>query len=398
MKKIIKSLSILFVFLLIINYVKVRAIECNTNAQLITQQQIDEFDNQCVKPLRTQINTLSQQIQFMNNQIYLTTVQINQTEQKIVSTGKEIDLLGSRIEGLDQSLDYLSKQLIERIVIGYKKKPLSLFSLLLDNDNANDFLNQVKYLKTAQTNNQKLLYTVQETKTNAEEQKKLREEKKTELDKLTETLNYQKQSLDNQKVQKQRLLADTQSDEKVYQRRLADAQRELSQVRGAAIVLQDATPIQVKKGEFIGLQGNTGYSFGDHLHYGIYNYSSISQISTGDWYHNNWADPSEILSSKTVKWDTGCESSSFRTIGNGNFEWPMDPSAISQGSGITCYSNTYYRGNPHPAWDMWGPIGTSIRASEEGKAYFCRNCLGDGGNGVFIFHPNGKMTLYWHLQ
>ncbi|MBI5123222.1 hypothetical protein HZA75_05175 [Candidatus Roizmanbacteria bacterium] len=361
------------------------------------QKKINEYQEK-LQQLKQQKNTLSSQIQYMDTQIYLTGLQISATEQKIVETEKEINLLGSRIEGLDQSLDYLSKLLIKRIVEGYKKRPFSVFSLILDNKNANDFLNQVKYLKTAQTNNQKLLYTVQETKTNAEEQKKLREEKKTELDKLTEALNYQKQSLNNQKVQKQKLLADTQNDEKIYQRRLSDAQRELSQVQGAARVLQDATPIQVKKGEFIGLQGNTGYSFGDHLHYGIYNYSSITQISTGNWYYANWVDPSEMLSSKTVRWDTGCESSSSRTVGNGNFEWPIDPSAISQGSGITCYSNTYYRGNPHPAWDMWGPIGTSIRASEEGKAYFCRNCLGDGGNGVFIFHPNGKMTLYWHLQ
>ncbi len=393
-KKITTVILFFIIFFSVFSLKYIYSAECDNK---IGTEKISCYETK-LQQLKQQKNTLSSQIQYMDTQIYLTGLQINQTEQQIVSTGKEIELLGSRIEGLDQSLDYLSKQLIKRIVEGYKKRPFSVFSLILDNKNANDFLNQVKYQKTAQTNNQKLLYTVQETKTNAEEQKKLREEKKIELDKLTETLNYQKQSLDNQRGQKQKLLADTQNDEKNYQRRLADAQRELSQVRGAASILQDATPIQVKKGEFIGLQGNTGYSFGDHLHYGIYNYSSISQISTGDWYHNNWVDPSEILSSKTIRWDTGCESSFSKTIGNGNFEWPMDPSAISQGSGITCYSNTYYRGNPHPAWDMWGPMGTSIRASEEGKAYFCRNCLGDGGNGVFIFHPNGKMTLYWHLQ
>lgn len=394
MKKITVVIIFFIIFLSIFSLKYIYSAECDNK----TGTEKISCLEQKLQQLKQAKNTLSSQIQYMDTQIYLTGLQISATEQKIAETEKEINLLGSRIEGLDQSLDYLSKLLIKRVVEGYKKRPFSVFSLILDNKNANDFLNQVKYLKTAQTNNQKLLYTVQETKTNAEEQKKLREETKIKLDKLTEILNYQKQSLDNQKVQKQRLLVDTQSDEKVYQRRLADAQRELSQVRGAAIILQDATPVQVKKGEFIGTQGNTGYSFGDHLHYGIYNYSSISQISTGDWYHNNWIDPSEILSSKTVKWETGCESSSSRIVGNGNFDWPMDPSAISQGSGITCYSNTYYRGNPHPAWDMWGPIGTTIRASEEGKAYFCRNCLGDGGNGVFIFHPNGKMTLYWHLQ
>jgi len=191
------------------------------------QKKINEYQEK-LQQLKQQKNTLSSQIQYMDTQIYLTGLQISATEQKIVETEKEINLLGSRIEGLDQSLDYLSKQLIQRIVEGYKKKPLSIFSLLLDNKNANDFLNQVKYLKSAQNNNQKFLYTVQETKTNYEEQKKLREEKKTELDKLTETLNYQKQSLNNQKVQKQKLLTDTQNDEATYQRLLTQAKAQLA--------------------------------------------------------------------------------------------------------------------------------------------------------------------------
>ena len=191
------------------------------------EKKISEYQTK-LQELKQQKNTLSSQIQYMDTQIYLTGLQINQTEQQIVSTGKEIDLLGSRIEGLDQSLDYLSKQLIKRIVIGYKKKPLSLFALLLNNKNAYDFLNQVKYLKTAQTNNQKLIYTVQETKSNAEEQKKHREEKKIELDRLTERLGNQKIALDNQKGQKERFLADTQNDENIYQNLLTQAQAQLA--------------------------------------------------------------------------------------------------------------------------------------------------------------------------
>jgi peptidoglycan hydrolase CwlO-like protein len=191
------------------------------------QKKISEYQTK-LQQLKQQKNTLSSQIQYMDTQIYLTALLINQTEQKIVSTEKEIEELGSRIEGLDESLDYLSKLLINRIVEGYKKRSFSVFNIIFDNNNANDFLSQIKYLKTVQDNNQKLIYTVQETKSNAEEQKKLREDKKVELDKLTETLNFQNQSLNNQKIQKQKLLNDTQSDETTYQRLLALAQAQLS--------------------------------------------------------------------------------------------------------------------------------------------------------------------------
>jgi len=191
------------------------------------QKKITEYQAK-LSQLRQQKNTLSQQIQYMDTQIYLTTLQIESTEQKITSTQKEIDILGTRIEGLDESLNTLSKLLIQKIVEGYKQRTISLFSLLFDSQNANELLTKIKYVKTARDNNQKLLLQVQEAKSNYEEQKKLREEKKVELNQLTQTLNSQKQSLNSQKVQKQKLLADTQNDEANYQRLLAQAQAQLA--------------------------------------------------------------------------------------------------------------------------------------------------------------------------
>jgi len=156
-KKITTFILFFVIYLSIFSQKYLYAAECDNKTG---SEKINCLE-QKLQQLKQEKNTLSSQIQYMDTQIYLTSLQINQTEQKIISTGKEIDLLGSRIEGLDQSLDYLSRQLIERIVIGYKKKPFSIFSLLFDNENANDFLNQVKYLKAARDNNQKLLYTVQ---------------------------------------------------------------------------------------------------------------------------------------------------------------------------------------------------------------------------------------------
>ncbi len=86
--------------------------------------------------------------------------------------------------------------------------------------------------------------------------------------------------------------------------------------------------------------------------------------------------------------------------GSGGFAWPMSTSSlhITQNYGHTCYSDIYYKGNPHPAYDMYNNSNIVVTAVDDGKAYFCRSCTGDGANGVFIFHPNGKMSLYWHLQ
>ncbi len=208
------------------------SIDCNpdTSVSGLNENDLKALVDLCSKKvgdLRNQANTLSSQIQYMDTQIYLTGLQIRDTEQKIISTQKEIETLGTRIEGLDSSLNYLSKLLINKIVEGYKQRSVSLFTILLDSISADDLINRIKYLKTARQKNQNLLIQVQETKTNFEEQKTLREEKKVELDQLTQTLNNQQLALNTQKGQKQKLLADTRNDEDTYQRLLSRAQAQL---------------------------------------------------------------------------------------------------------------------------------------------------------------------------
>jgi peptidoglycan hydrolase CwlO-like protein len=191
------------------------------------QNKIKEYSSK-LDSLRQQKSSLSSQIQVFDTQIYLTGLQITDTEQKIVDTQKEIEVLTSRIEGLDSSLNYLSKLMLQRVVDGYKRQNVTVFDMLLDSNGANELVNKLKYYKTAQTNNEKLLLQVQETKVNFEDQKKIREDKKVQLDKLSTLLDDQKTALDSQKAQKQQLLAQTGNDETTYQRLLANAQAQLA--------------------------------------------------------------------------------------------------------------------------------------------------------------------------
>ncbi len=230
MRKILAFILILFTIYIL--PIKILAIECDSNPtsnEIELEQKIIACQ-QKVTNLKTQSQTLSSQIQYMNSQIYLKTLKIQETEEKISKTTSEIEKLGEKIEGLDTALNSLINQWRNRVADSYKKRTdsLSFINIILDSDNVFDLFNQYKYLKTAQENNRKILIQVQSTKQNFEDQKKLREDKKKQLDDLNIILAQQKIELNSQKISKEKLLSDTKNDEKTYQTLLTQAQQQLS--------------------------------------------------------------------------------------------------------------------------------------------------------------------------
>lgn len=349
----------------------------------------------------SQRESMTSQVMYLTTKIELTATKMIQTKAKIVDLEKEIEALGGKIEKLEDSLTNITRVFLDRIVATYKYADVPYLSLMLTSRNASDVVSRYKYVQTVQNHDRRILFQLQNSKINFEDQKQLREDKKVELDSARKQLEKEEKVLEVQKKEKELFLETTKNSEVKYQQELSAARKEAEGIEKAASILSSAgVPKHVNRGDAIGLMGNSGFSTGAHLHFSLYNLKEADLNKFN--FDSGTENPFGVLVSREMPFEaSSCDdvSPSQRTrksVGSGSWEWPLRDATISQ-----CYGHTpwswRYRSGIHNGVDMWDDGDITIRAVESGNAYTYRGGQ-SAGNGVFLFHDNGKMTLYWHLQ
>jgi peptidoglycan hydrolase CwlO-like protein len=204
--------------LLLCYFVTLSLVYADTASDLSAK--ITEYTNK-ISTLQTQAKSLSEQIAIYDWQIQLAQLKISQSEDQIAS-------VSARINTLEEKLRDRSKLLANQIVQAYKRGPSDYLQILFGPNKVSQLIAKFKYDQIVQTQNRKFLYETQMVQTSYAEQKVLIEESRKKL-------QSQKVALNSYRIERDRLLKQTQSSEANYQKLLVQAKAELDSLKSFAL-------------------------------------------------------------------------------------------------------------------------------------------------------------------
>jgi murein DD-endopeptidase MepM/ murein hydrolase activator NlpD len=216
----------------------------------------------------------------------------------------------------------------------------SYVQILASYNSFSDLYNELHSLQTIEEDVGKSIKSIRVAKEDLQLRKKQTEDKKAEIVVLEQTLEEQKNDLDDQKAVKQRLLSQTRSSEKIYNSLLSSLKNQYQQTENEISVIEKQVRSKLTEKQRIEL------------------------LQGADATKLSWPTPSHRITAYFHDPDYP-----FRYI----FE--------------------------HPAIDIRAPQGTIIRAAASGYVAQSRRCSTSSCYAyIMIIHNDGISTLYGHMS
>lgn len=315
---------------------KIEAIdrEIKEYAQKITQTQGES------STLKTTLNALELSRKKLVKQIDSTNLKIKLTSNGIENTKTKITLTEVTIDNNRAGL----AELIKSQYTNEKSLPL-LMQVVTPNAKISDVIDEVKRSQDLSSSIQIHLSDLKSAQNSLVETKTEFEVQKTALEKLQNNLTDQRYLVEQNKVEKSKLLVATNNKESAYQQQLADKKKKKTQLETEVL-----------------------------------DYESKIQALV--------------------------DVSKLPKYGKGVLKYPVDDVKITQYFGTTAFSTKnpqVYNGMGHNGVDFGVPVGTSVYSSASGVVIGTGDtdiqCSGVSyGRFVLIKHSNGLTTLYAHLS
>ena len=382
-RKILLPLVLLALFLM------ASFVHADSETDRLVQEKTKELDK-LIELQKQRITQKQEQAKTLKEEISRLEAQIKDVEQKISSinrdkenTQKDIDIINNDIKLTELNLKKEQEKLKKGIALIYERGNAGFIEVLASSSSVSSFLDQEKYLLAVNEDIASSVKKIRDIKTTLDQKRKKLEIKKQQQESLKAEQERAQQDLQGSIMAKDKLLEETKGDERMYQQFLDQALNDREQVSNMILAISSGASPQaiglsysgaraghrVYRGEVIGRLGNTGFSSGPHLHFGVYQ-------SKYD------VDPMPLLTTNVLS-------------------FPASGTTITQG-----FLGTFSHKGRGPGWpggiDFSGPEGIPVRAAKEGTIIF--DGVGpkgiDSGFGhyVIIDHHNGFLTLYGHLR
>ena len=363
--------------------------------------------------------TLNERISYTERKIQESEIEIRRIEIEIETKNVEIRMMErdigetqDKIASVQQEAQKLKASISKRLSISYKYSFMNPLELLVQAQDFDHLLRKMKYLIDTRRSDRELLADMNNKGVVLDAEERVLGRSKLDLEKARVDVENKKTDLYNerqnlaaQKNEQSRLLALSQQREASYEEQLDQieaAQNQVTQQISAIIRQmyergQIAVDRAVKRGEIIGFQGYTGFTYGSHLHLEVYNSNGarINPFSLGYF--------------------TG--GSLWSPVGSGAYHQPLDGGVLTQTfhsvhPAIDLQSQTHgdqtgdkYYGHEIRCLGMlrragyYNTRGTGapIRAITDGyvSKVYTDVC---GGKYVVLKHDDGGSSLYLHLK
>ncbi len=372
--------------------------------------------------------SLSQKLSYLTTQIAQNEEVIKTLHMEITAQDIEISLLSKEIQEkeddlslLTQEINILKETVNQRVTESYKYSFVGTFELFMDVKNFDEVLRKTKYLiETRIKDRNSLMQFSDKTQLLEDEELLLASQKaelqikRNEIEEEKVKLLEEKKILDQQRVEKDSLLAESLQREADFKKQLDAITKVINDtddvISDVALqlfnqgLLGSGSPV-IGGQTIIGYQGHTGCSYGSHLHFEIRE-ANGTKVNPLNFYTTNgrWLNKGTY----NVPYRGAYITQYYRPANNPGHA-AIDMVTLSEGNqnlqtytvktGICSAVNKLIANNGNQAY-LTGE-GAPIRAIASGRVYYGIYATWDPSNPskyALVKHNDGRTSFYLHLR